>query len=200
MGPTRCQVLLAILMTSATLLAGEGSAAVPDWVRPGMSLTYEGMTASIQDGQPVSGMQMVMTTTVDRAAENSVSGSTRVDIPNAPTYGWTYNWTAVEGESWRDVHRFWVDPKDPTASVRGPEGEELSVVGQEIYEREGKTWQATIMAARSQGAEVSLTYETESGLILAYAEKRSSQHLSIFLGSAGMAADGTANEQMQVPD
>jgi len=131
----------------------------------------------------------VMTTTVNTVSESFVSGTTRVDIPNAPTYGWTYDWTTREGESWKDVHRFWVDPAHPTASVKGPGGEEFTVMGQAPYKLGNESWKATLMAYQSEEAEFHLTYATESGLVLAYAEKYPTQQVFLYLRSAEILDD-----------
>ncbi len=183
------KVSLARFMLCASLFfiigIGITSAGIPSWVQPGLIITYDGLSSSVNNGQPVNGVSTLITTEVTSVSQDSVSGSTRVDIPSAPSYGWSYPWTVQEGNNWEGVHRFWLDPANPTGSVKGPNGEQYSIIGQEPYSYDGKTWDATLLAYTNPdtGVEYHLTYESKTGLILASAEKYPSQRTFLFFRS-----------------
>jgi len=174
-----------LLIIASILLAGIAVASVPSWVQPGIVTVYDGLSSSIQNGQTQNGVHTVITTQVDAVSNNEVSGTTRVDIPTAQPGGWSYSWTADEGDPWRDVHRFWIDPINPTASVKGPNGEIFNIIGSGPYSYGGKSWDAILMAYTNQdtGVEYRLTFETKTGLILAYIEKYPSQNTFIYFRS-----------------
>lgn len=174
-----------LLIITSILLAGIAMASVPSWVQPGMVTVYDGLSSSIQNGQTQNGIYTVITTQVDAVSNNEVSGNTKIDIPTAPLGGWSYSWIAHEGDPWKDVHRFWIDPINPTASVKGPNGEMFKIIGSGPYSYGGKNWDATLMAYTNQetGVEYHLTFETKTGLILAYIEKYPSQNTFIYFRS-----------------
>lgn len=176
---------LGTIIACLIALAGVAMAAVPSWVQPGLIVSYDGLSASMNDGEPDNGVYTVITTQVGSASEDSVSGTTRVDIPTAPMSGWSYSWQVYEGDPWKDVHRFWVDPLNPTGSVKGPNGEILNIIGQEPYTYGDLSRDATLMAYKNEetGAEYHLTFETKTGLILAYSEKYPSQNTFLYLKS-----------------
>jgi hypothetical protein len=176
---------VALLIITSILLAGIAMASVPSWVQPGMVTVYDGLSSSIQNGQTQNGVYTVITTQVDAVSNNEVSGNTKIDIPTAPLGGWSYSWIAHEGDSWKDVHRFWIDPIYPTASVKGPNGEIFKIIGSGPYPYGDRNWDATLMAYTNQdtGVEYHLTFETKTGLILAYIEKYPSLNTFIYFRS-----------------
>lgn len=174
-----------LLLITSIFLAGFAAASIPSWVQPGTVTVYDGLSSSIKNGQPQNGVYTAITSQVDAVSSKEVSGSTRVDIPTAPLGGWSYSWTVQEGDPWKDVHRFWVDPTNPTTSVKGPNGEIFKIMGSGPYSYEGKSWDATIMAYTNQdtGVEYHLTFETKTGLILAYIEKHPSLNTFLYFRS-----------------
>jgi len=176
---------LGMFIVCSLLLTGAALGAVPSWVQPGLVVSYDGISASLIGGEPQNGVYTVMTTQVDSASRDAVSGTTKVYIPSASMGGWSYSWQTSEGDPWKDVHRFWVDPADPSSSVKGPNGEVLSIVGQEPFSYGGRSWDATLMAYKNEetGTEYHLTFETKTGLILAYTEMYPSQNTFLYFKS-----------------
>jgi len=182
------------------VFSGLALAAVPSWVQPGVVVSYDGYSAFVQGGQYQSPVQTVVTMETVSVAGNSVSGTTFVSGPGAPGVMQSYPWTCVEGGAceWR----YWVDPSNPTGSVKGPNGEVFSVVGSAPYSYGGYAVQdATMMAYENAqtGVEYHITFETRTGLVLAYAEKYPSQQTFLYINSVNIDLSGYQPSDPQAP-
>ncbi|VVC71979.1 Uncharacterised protein [uncultured archaeon] len=157
---------------------------VPSWVQPGVTVVYDGISGYYSNGQYTNPVATTVTLRVNSVAGNTVAGTTYVEIPTMPGYRQTFDWTCIEGGvcDWR----FWVDPANPTGSAKGPNGETYSVVNSGPYSHGSySNPDATLMAYQNAGSgvEYHLTFETRTGLIVAYAEKYPSQHTFLYFKS-----------------
>lgn len=143
----------------------------PDWIKPGLTVYYDGYSAFVKDGQYNSPVQTVWKYRVDSVDGNTFSGTASVTVPNTGLEPLTAQWTAYDGGT--HDYRFWINPGNPAGSVTGTNGEPYRVVATMPYELNGKTYQATTLASSipGTGAEFHITYDTETGLIIAQAIK-----------------------------
>jgi len=176
------------IFLSLLLISGLAIAAVPSWVQPGVVVAYDGVSSGIQNGQPVNGVQTLITLRVTSVSGNTVTGTTEVTNPQIDPSIWhlDYQWTCVDGTTcdWR----FWVDPANPTSSVKGPNGEPYTIGGPVTYQSPlgGQPVTGTYVMYYSNAdthVEYHLTYEARTGLIAAYAEKYPTQQTYLYLKS-----------------
>lgn len=178
---------LAVLLFASLSLASS----VPSWVQPGVTAVYEAYSSNYDNGQHANAIATTMTLRVESVSGNTVTGTSYVESPVMPGYGQTYQWTCIEGGTcdWR----FWVDPSNPTASVKGPHGEPYSIVGTGPYSHGTySTQDATLMAYQNaqSGVEYHLTFERRTGLVLAYAEIYPSQRTYLYFKSVNADLSG----------
>ncbi len=180
-----------LLFALFTALLQPAWAAVPSWVQPGVSAVYDVASASVSQGQYQNAIQTVMTITVTSVSGNAVSGTAYVESPVMPGYGQSYQWTCIEGGvcGWR----FWADPNDPASSIRGPNGEIFSEKGRMPYSYGPySTNDATVLAYTGQqnGVEYHATFDSRTGLMLAYAEIYPSQQTYMYFKSINTDLSG----------
>ncbi|MFB3764000.1 MAG: hypothetical protein ACE14P_01990 [Methanotrichaceae archaeon] len=135
---------------------------------------------------------------VDSVSANSVTGIVENYMPDYGTSN-TQQVQCSEGQA-PCVGRFWLDPKNPTASIKGENGVMYKVAGRQPIQLLGKTWDATLLQYKDaqQGPDFHLYYDTETGLILSYSIKYPNQEVSLSLNSIDIGAGdnidfGTAN-------
>ena len=172
-------------------LAGISFSAVPSWVQPGVSATYDGISAAYSNGQPQNGVQTLVVLTVNSVSGNTVSGTTVVSMPSMPAYSQTYSWVCVDGGKcdWR----FWVDPGNPTSSVKGPNGEPYTNGGALPYNFNGYSDpEGALMYYQNDqtNVEYHLAFNSRTGLILSYAEVYPTQHTYLYLKSISRDLSG----------
>lgn len=123
-----------------------------------------------------------MTAGVVRAMTNMQT----VGSPIGGTHPWTCNASGTcQTDATGMYHQFWVDPAKPTASMKGAHGERYAIVGTGPYTIAGRTWKATTMNYRNgaTGTELLCIFETETGMVLAYAETSPSQQVHTYFRS-----------------
>ncbi|MBU0590875.1 hypothetical protein KKF81_05355 [Candidatus Micrarchaeota archaeon] len=170
------------------LFCGLFFATVPSWIQPGVTVTYDGYAAEVNaNGDYENAVQTVVVMTVQSVSGNTVSGNTRISIPSVPSFVKNYPWTCTDGTicDWR----FWVDPTDPVGSIKGPNGETLSIVGTGPYSYGSyQTNSATMLLYQNQQtkAEYHITADSRTGLIIAYAEKYPNQEIYLYVKSVNV--------------
>jgi hypothetical protein len=168
------------------LATAQNSTAIPSWVRPGVVVTYNGFSSFLRGGQPDKSVTVVETTEVISVSGNAVSGISHIRNPSIPLPAQDAKWLSVEGTACSGYFgRFWVDPLHPTDSVKGPNGESFTVKGHGPYSLGGQTWNSTGLTYEnpSTGVRYDLTFDADSGLILAYAEVSPAQQAYKFFAS-----------------
>jgi len=183
-------LLIALL---GTTLTAENRAVIPAWVRPGLVVTYDSVSAFVnQYGQFSQGVRIIMTTRVKSVSDGRVFGSTHIQTVGSPiegTHEWSCNAAADCIKDETGLHgKFWVDPDHPTDSVKGPFGEIFSVVGKAPYSRNGHDWNAMMLTYKNPDTRVAydITYEEKTGLILASSEINPGQQVhAYFVSMAG---------------
>ena len=156
-------------------------ASVPSWVQPGVVVTYDGYSSFISQGQPQNPVVVETTMQVNSVSGNTVSGTTTVQDVGVSGLTQSYPWTCIEGGvcDWK----FWVDSSNPAQSFKGPNGETLSIMGRSSYSHgQYSTQDATLLTYQNPQTnfEIHVTYETKTGLLLAYAEKYSTQQTYLY--------------------
>lgn len=177
-----------ILAVIAHLFGAAASAqtSIPSWVHPGVVVTYNCFSSFLRDGQPTDSVTVLETTEVISVSGNTVSGISHIRNPSIPLPGQDEKWLSVEGQACNGYFgRFWVDPANPTDSVKGPSGESYAVKGQAPFSLGSQTWNSTALTYEnlSSGVRYDLTFDSDSGLILAYAEVGPSQQIYKFFAS-----------------
>jgi hypothetical protein len=182
-------ILGIILILGASITLAQTAPTVPAWVRPGLIVAYDGLSAFVNNGRFTQGIQVLMTSRVTSVSENNVAASTQVQTVGTPllsTHAWVCN---AAGNCKTDATgfslKFWVDPDDPTSSARGAHGEPYTVVGKGPYTYAGRTWAATTMSYQNKdtGWQLMITFETKTGLVLAYSEVSPGQQVHIYFRS-----------------
>jgi len=175
--------------------AGLVSALIPSWVQPGVTVVYDGVGSGIQNGQPVNGVQTLITMRVTSVSGNTVAGTYNVINPTIDPSIWQLNgqWSCIDGQAcdWR----FWVDPTNPAASVKGPHGEPYTEGGPVSYSSPlgGPVLDGTHVLYYQNAdthVEYHLTYQARTGLIAAYAEIYPSQLTYLYFRSISADLSG----------
>jgi hypothetical protein len=170
----------------AVAVSGQNGPAVPSWVHPGLTVTYDGVSAFVQNGKFSQSVQVVMTTRVTAVAGGRVSGSTlfqTVGTPLQSTHAWSCTSTGnCSGDATGFTGQFWVDPANPTTSVHGPHGEPYTLKGNSPYSYGGHTWDSTTMSYKNPatGWQLFMVFETKTGLVLAYSESSPAQQVHTY--------------------
>lgn len=173
-------------LVAALVLADPAAAAqpkVPTWVRTGLSVPYMAYSAAVQNGRFVNGIVVDMKDTVTGTGGGLVTGVTQLQTqgdPEVTTYRWACNAAgSCRGGDWQ----FWVDPANPTGSIRGPDGEIFTVLGREAYtDPWHRVWNATILNYEdpANGVRFTVAYQTGSGLILYSVQSYPSQYTAAY--------------------
>lgn len=166
---------LGILILFSTAVAQDGPT-IPNWVRPGVVVVYDTISAFVNNGRFSQGVQMVMTTRVMSVSGNRVFGRTNMQTVGSPIGG-THDWSCTAaGNCSTDATGlagiFWVDPAHPTESIHGANGEMYSVVGRGPYTYRGRTWNAVTLSYQNPqtGVQLTTTIDAKTGLVLAHSE------------------------------
>jgi hypothetical protein len=174
------------LVCAAATLSSQNGPAIPDWIHPGLTVTYDSVSAFVNNGRFSQGVQMVMTTRVNSVSGNAVSAVTylqSVGTPIGGSHAWVCNAAGnCRGDATGFTGKFWVDPAHPTESIHGANGEPYTVMGRAPYTYAGRTWDAVTMSYQNPGTGVQLavTFDGKSGLVLAYAETSPAQQVHLY--------------------
>ncbi len=184
-----CVLVLALAIVTVHSANAQNGPIIPAWVHPGLVVIYDGVSAFVTNGRFSQGVQVVMTTRVTSVNAGQVAGVTQIQTVGAPiggSHAWTCNAAGVcRGDATGMNGKFWVDPANPTASVRGPNGEPFTLMGSAPYTVRGKTWAGTTLAYQNpaSGWQIVTTYDTKTGLVLAYAENSPSEQVHTYFRS-----------------
>ncbi len=187
----KARALTPIMILALGVLTAPAQTAptIPAWVRPGLVVTYDGVSAFVKNGRFSQGIRVLMTTRVTSVSGNTVSGVTQIQTVGTPMGG-RHAWTCTAAGNCRSdmmdfSGKFWVDPAHPVESVKGPNGAPFTVKGKGPYSYGGRTWDATTMSYEnpSTGWQVLLIFESKTGLILAYSENSPGQQVHTYFRS-----------------
>jgi hypothetical protein len=184
-----CVLALALAVVTIHTANAQNGPTIPGWVRPGLVVAYDGVSAFVQNGRFTQGIQVVMTSRVNSVNNGQVSAVTQVQTVGSPvggTHAWTCNAAEICTTDATGFHgKFWVDPANPIASKRGPNGETYTIMGSAPYSYNGRTWDATTMSYQNQatGWQLMCVFETKSGLIIAYSETSPAQQVHTYFRS-----------------
>lgn len=174
-----------LFLSSSVPMSGVAGAAVPDWVKPGMTATYDMYSSFIDaNGNPNNAVYVIITMQAQSVSKDGVTGVTQTYNPHTGMSD-TQQATCAEGAA-PCVGRFWLDPANPTASIKTDSGATYTEVSQGPYSYGGRSWDdATMLEFQipDSGVDFHLVYETKTGLILEYAIKYPSQQVYAFLTS-----------------
>src|SRR5258708_31242409 len=95
MNPSR--LIRAFVISFAFLVvavSGQNGPSIPSWGHPGLTVTYDGVSAFVRNGQFSQSVQVVMTTRVTSMAGGRVSGSTLFQTVGTPLRG-SHLWTCT---------------------------------------------------------------------------------------------------------
>jgi hypothetical protein len=181
--------LILMLVFAVPDLMPQTGPVIPAWVKPGTTVAYDGVSAFVNNGRFSQAVQVVMTTRVTSVSGNAVSGITRIQTVGTPLAS-THTWTCTAAGSCRSdmpgfSGKFWVDPAHPVESVRGPNGEPYILMGRAPYAYGGRKWSGATLSYQNPatGWQYVLTFDTATGLILAYAETSPSQQVHTYFRS-----------------
>src|SRR5258708_18650051 len=107
MKPARLSRVFVIALTFLVVaVSGQNGPSIPSWVHPGLTVTYDGVSAFVRNGQFSQSVQVVMTTRVTSMAGGRVSGSTLFQTVSTPLRG-SHLWTCTStGNCSGDATRF----------------------------------------------------------------------------------------------
>ena len=169
------------------LLVGIANATVPEWVQPGTSATYDNSAADIdQNGNYNNAVTLQESMQVQSVTPDEVTGiytlSPRYPGASYTTQQWTYREGDVIGFA-----RFWLDPQNPTASIKGENRVPLTVAGNGPFQAAGKTWDATTLQfVLPEKFETRVVYETNTGLVLEVVVMYPNKLITVKLRSANV--------------
>jgi hypothetical protein len=164
-------------------LNASAAAKIPAWVRAGLDVTYIAYSAFVENGKYVDPIELTVSSLVTSSSASIASGKTTTHTIGTPLTS-TYNWTCTNlGQCRGGDWQFWVDPNDPTASIRGPEGERFTIAGSGRYTDPWKrTWNATLLNYQnnSSGVRFTVCFDRSSGLILYNVESYPTEYVLEF--------------------
>lgn len=179
-------VLILSVFSAFQTVTGQAGPVIPAWVHPGLVVSYDGVSAFVNNGRFSQGIQTVMTTRVMSVSGNRVAGVTQMQTVGTPIGG-RHTWTCTAAaDCTSDMPgfsgKFWVDPANPIASIKGANGERYSFVGKGPYSYRGRSWNATTISYQnpSTGWQLVCTFESQTGLILAYSETSPGEQVHIY--------------------
>jgi len=177
------------------LLPSLAAALIPSWVQPGVTVVYDGVSSGVQDGQPVNGVQALITLRVTGVSGNTVRGTVEVFNPTLglPVQLPSNEWSCTDGQVCSS--RFWVDPANPAGSVKGPNGEPYTEGGPVPYTSPfgGPAVSGTnVLYYQNPDSHVEyhMTYQARTGLVVAYAEVYPSQRTYYYFRSISADLSG----------
>src|SRR5215467_3402387 len=180
-------VLLLVLLSPFETLSGQNSPTIPAWIHPGVVVTYDGVSAFVSNGRFSQGIQVVMTTRVTAASGSQVAGLTQIQTVGTPIGSratWSCNaaGNCTSSDATGLNGKFWVDPANPLASIKGANGEQYSMVGRGPYSRAGRSWDATTISYQNPatGWELVCIFDSKTGLVLAYSETSPGQQVHTY--------------------
>src|SRR5215469_14347923 len=140
-------VLVLIVLSSLLTVCGQNAPAVPAWVHPGVVVSYDAVSAFVNNGRFSQGIQTVITTRVTAVSGNQVSGITQLQTVGTPIgarAAWSCNaaGNCTSSDATGVNGKFWIDPANPTGSIMGAHGERFSLMGKGPYSLHGQTWNA----------------------------------------------------------
>jgi hypothetical protein len=169
-------LILALAGAAVHSARAQSAPVIPAWIHPGLAVIYDGDAAYVKNGILSPGATVAVTTQVNSVKGNEVFGVTTIQVAGSPA-GQKHTWTCSAAERCTSdmpgfSGMFWVDPANPTASIKGPNGEPYSMRGNAPYTRNGMTWAATTISYQNQSTQVQYMciFETKTGLYLAYSE------------------------------
>ena len=128
----------ALVVSTCAVAAAQGSPTIPSWIHPGLTVIYDGVSASRNGtgyAQPVRVAVVTRVRVVDRRGVAAASLIQSVGAPVQNTIIWSCNAAGTcHGSRPGFNGKFWVDPADPTGSAAGPNGEAYRVVGTGPYQ------------------------------------------------------------------
>ena len=179
---------LSILFLFSTAVPQDGPT-IPNWIKPGVTVTYDAVSAFVNNGRFSQGIQMVMTTRVMSVSGNKVFGRTNMQTVGSPIGG-THDWTCTASANCTTDRSglagvFWVDPAHPTQSIHGANGEIYSVAGHGPYTYGGHTWDAVMLSYNNPqtGIQLATTFEAKTGLVLAHSEVSPAEQVHVYFRS-----------------
>ncbi|HYL94001.1 MAG TPA: hypothetical protein VEW69_12695 [Alphaproteobacteria bacterium] len=179
------RLILIVVFSGATFNA-QSVPIIPAWIHAGLVVTYDSVSAFVNQGRFSQGVRVLMTTRVTAVSKGAVSGITQMQTVGTPLGGrhaWTCNaMGACQGDQTGFTGKFWVDPDHPTDSVRGPNGEPYRLIGRGPYAYGGRTWSGVMLSYQnpSTGFQYDLTFDAKSGLVLAYSETSPGQQVHVY--------------------
>jgi hypothetical protein len=179
-----------LVAVSTVSVSAQNGPVIPAWVKPGLVVTYDSVSAFVnQYGRFNQGIRVVMTTRVNSVSGGKVLGVTQVQTVGTPISG-RHEWACnAAGNCATDATglsgKFWIDPDHAVDSIKGPNGETFKVVGQGPYSYGGRSWSATMLSYQNPdtGVQINTTFDTKSGLILAHSENSPSQQVHAYFRS-----------------
>src|ERR1700682_2368704 len=117
MKPSRLiQAFVVSFVFLAVVVSGQNGPGIPSWVHPGLTVSYDGVSAFMRNGQPTQSVQVVMTTRVPAVAGGRVSAATTFQTVGTPLRNNAVWSCTATGNCTGTSAQFWVDPANPTAS------------------------------------------------------------------------------------
>jgi len=185
----RLLILVLIVLSPFKAVTGQNGPVIPAWVHPGLVVSYDGISAFVNNGRFSQGIQVVMTTRVTAISGNKASGITQIQTVGTPI-GQRHSWTCTAAADCASdmpgfSGKFWVDPANPLASIKGSNGERYSMIGKGPYSHGGRSWEATTISYQNPatGWQLVCTFESKTGLVLAYSETSPGQQVHTYFRS-----------------
>ena len=183
--PGFCLTTLFLLSTAVP----QDGPTIPGWIKPGVVVIYDAVSAFVNNGRFSQGIQTVLTTRVMSVNGNRVFGRTNAQTVGSPIGG-THAWSCTAAaQCTTDAStlsgQFWVDPAHPTQSIHGANGEIYSIVGHGPYTYGGHTWDAVMLSSQNPptGVQLTTTGEAKTGLVLAHSEVTPAQQVHVYFRS-----------------
>ena len=150
--------------------AANVGAAAPSWIRPGLSVTYDGISGPREQYMTSRAVMATITSRVTGGDGATYNGDITVQNKLYPNIVQTYQWSYTNGDPTLggNIIVIWVDPANPTHAYGYP----WVIVGQGPFKTGGYTWDATTLIYRVPDTvgEHHMVYDTQSGLVLYYDE------------------------------
>lgn len=185
----RYLVSILIVLSAFTTVTGQNGPAIPAWVHPGVVVTYDGVSAFVNNGRFSQGIQTIITTRINSISGGQVDGVTQVQTVGSPIGG-SHAWRCdAAGNCTTDATglagKFWIDPANPTASIRGAHGERFSLAGKGPYSLHGQSWTAGTLSYNNPdtGWQIVCIFDSKTGLVLAYSETSPGEQVHTYFRS-----------------
>jgi hypothetical protein len=186
---TRFLIPILIVLCALTTVTGQNSPVIPAWVHPGVVVTYDGVSAFVNNGRFSQGIQTLITTRINSISGGKVAGVTQIQTVGTLLSG-RHAWSCdAAGNCTADatgfVGKFWIDPANPTASIRGANGERFSLIGKGPYSLRGRSWNAATLNYNNPatGWNIVCIFDSKTGLVLAYSETSPGEQVHTYFRS-----------------